>query len=127
MNSRTLLVPLIAFVICAAGEAGASEEEKLSLRVSPNVSSAPTTVVVRAMVTPDADNRWLVVEADSGSFYRSSSIQLDGDNAPLVSEFTLRNLPSGKYAVSAVLRDRHGEETMVSRTVIVLSKWGEPQ
>ena len=96
--------------------------EKLSLRVTPNVSSAPSNVIVKATITKDAANRWLSIEADSGSFYRSSAIQLDGDNAPTVTEIRLNNLPSGEYNVSAVLKNNLGEETIVRRTVLVLSR-----
>jgi hypothetical protein len=100
--------------------------EKISLRVTPNVSNAPSNVIVKATVARDAGNRWLRIEADSGAFFRSSSIQLDGDKAPLVTEVRLSGLPSGQYSVSAVLRNDQGEETTVSRTVIVLSRFGEP-
>jgi hypothetical protein len=100
--------------------------ERLSLRVTPNVSAAPSTVLVRATVAKDAGNRWLQIEADSGTFYRSSAIELDGDRAPLVTEIRLNNLPSGEYTVAAVLRDALGKETVVRRTAIVLSRLGEP-
>ena len=111
-------------LLTTGGETGATE--KLSLRVTPNVSSAPSNVTVQATVAKDAANRWLMVEADSGTFYRSSAIQLDGENAPTVTEIRLSNLPSGEYAVSAVLTNNLGQETTVRRTVIVLSKFGEP-
>lgn len=125
MKGRVTLaaVTVIALLI-ATGPTAASE--KLILRVTPNVSSAPSTVIVRAYVTPDATNRFLMVEADSGSFYRSSEIQLDGDKAPMLSEFRLASLPSGEYTVSAMLTDNKGSETIVRRTVIVLSQSGEP-
>jgi hypothetical protein len=122
---RLLLATLAAAGFIAAG-GDTIATEKLSLRVSPNVSSAPSNVVVRAIIARDADNRWLRVEADSGEFFRSSSIQLDGDNAPTVTEIRLSNLPRGEYAVSAVLRDSHGDETVVRRTVVVLGRFGEP-
>lgn len=125
ITGRLILAAVTTFgLLFAGGEAAATE--KLSLRVTPNVSSAPSNVVVQARVARDADNRWLHIEADSGEFFRSSSIQLDGDKAPTVTEVRLANLPSGEYAVSAVLRDSHGDETTVRRTVIVLSRLGEP-
>jgi hypothetical protein len=100
--------------------------EKLSLRVTPNVSAAPSNVIVKATVAKNAANRWLSIEADSGTFYRSSAIQLDGDNAPTVTQIRLSNLPSGEYNVSAVLKTNDGEETIVRRTVLVLARLGEP-
>ena len=125
MHNRVILAALTTLGLVAAnGDTTASE--KLALRVTPNVSSAPGNVIVQATIARDAANRWLHVEADSGTFYRSSSIQLDGDKAPAITEFKLSNLPSGEYAVSARLRDRNGEETTVRRKVIVLSRFGEP-
>ena len=100
--------------------------EKLSLRVTPNVSKAPSNVIVMATIPKHPDNRWLQIEADSGTFLRSSAIQLDGDKAPTVTEIRLNNLPSGEYAIVAVLRNHLGNETVVRRTLIVLSPFGEP-
>ena len=121
---------LILAVITTIGLALAPNDtvatEKLSLRVTPNVSNAPSNVIVKATVAKDTGNRWLTIEADSGTFFRSSAIQLDGDNAPTVTEIRLSNLPSGEYAVSAVLKNHLGEETVVRRTVIVLARFGEP-
>jgi hypothetical protein len=126
MKSRLILAVFAASgLIFAGGETAATE--KLSLRVTPNVSSAPSNVIVKATVAKNTENRWLHIEADSGTFYRSSAIQLDGDKAPTVTEIRLSNLPSGEYSVSAVLRTSVGEEITVRRTVIVLSRFGEPQ
>ena len=125
MKSRLILAGFTTIALMAANSDTVATE-KLSLRVTPNVSSAPSNVIVKATIAKDRGNRWLTVEADSGSFYRSSAIQLDGDQAPTVTEIRLNNLPSGEYAVSAVLKNNLGEETMVRRTVIVLSRFGEP-
>lgn len=115
----------LAILIAATSGQGATE--KLALRVTPNVSSAPSTVNIKATVAPNPANRFLAIEADSGSFYRSSEIQLDGDRAPVVTQLFLKNLPSGEYIVAAELRDNMGGRTVVRRTVIVLSRSGEPQ
>lgn len=114
----------LAILIAATGGQGATE--KLALRVTPNVSSAPSTVTIRAIVEKNAANRYLAIEADSGSFYRSSEVQLDGERAPLITEVFLKNLPSGEYTVAAELRDNLGGRTIVRRTVVVLSRFGEP-
>jgi hypothetical protein len=125
MKTRTTLAALtITGMLTASGSTGATE--KLTLRVTPNVSSAPSTVIVRATVAKNSDNRSLHIEADSGEFFRSSEIQLDGDKAPLVTEIRLPNLPGGEYSVVAVLRNNVGEETIVRRTALVLPKFGEP-
>lgn len=113
----------LAFLIAASGGQGATE--KLALRVSPHVSNAPSTVTIRATIEPSAANRYLAIEADSGTFYRSSEVQLDGDRAPVVTQMFLKDLPSGEYTVAAQLRDNMGGRTIVRRTVVVLSRFGE--
>ncbi len=125
MTSRTAAAIVTTSLLLAA-TASLDAGAKLTLKVTPNVSSAPSTVVVRAMVPRDAANRMLHIEADSGSFYRSSAIQLDGDRAPFVTEVHLKNLPSGEYTVMAVLRDQMGHQTMVRHSVLILSPLGEP-
>lgn len=125
MITRFILAALATLALTSAnGATGATE--KLSLRVTPSVSSAPSNVIVQATVAKDPSNRWLTVEAESGSFYRSSAVQLDGDQAPTVTEIRLSNLPGGEYEVSAVLKTSQGEEVTVRRTVVVLSRFGEP-
>ena len=120
----TIAGATLTALLFAMRATGASEP--LSLRVTPNVSSAPSTVIVRAYVAPNAANRWLRIEADSGSFYRSSEVQLDGDKAATLTEFRLKSLPRGEYTVKATLVDAMGEKTLTKqRTAIVLSRFGE--
>ena len=125
MKSHLILAAFTTIGLIAA-QSDTVATEKLSLRVTPNVSNAPSNVIVKATIAKDPANRWLTIEADSGTFFRSSAVQLDGDNAPTVTEIRLSNLPSGEYAVSAVLKNNLGEEVTVRRTVIVLSRFGEP-
>ena len=125
MTSRTAIAIATTSLLLASG-AGVNADEKLTLQVTPNVSSAPSTVVVRARVAKNAQNRVLQIGADSGTFYRSSEIQLDGESAPLVTEIRLKNLPSGEYTVVPVLQDQTGRKTVVRQTAVVLSALGEP-
>jgi uncharacterized protein (DUF2141 family) len=123
MKSHLIFTATVITLLCATA---ATASEKLTVRVTPNVSSAPSTVIVRAYVEPNVHNRRLRVEADSGSFYRSSEVQLDGAEAPILTEFRLASLPGGKYIVVATLVDAMGEETVVRRTATVVSRFGEP-
>jgi hypothetical protein len=123
MRSQLTLAAVTIGMLAASGTTGANE--KLMLRVTPNVSSAPSTVVVMATIARNANNRWLHIEAESGAFYRSSEVQLDGEKAPVITEIRLNNLPGGEYTVKAVLRNNLGEETVVRRTALVLSRYGE--
>ena len=123
LHDMKVATATLAIVIAAGGGQGATE--RLALRVTPNVSNAPSTVTIRATIEPNAANRYLFIEADSGSFYRSSEVQLEGDRAPLVTQMFLKDLPSGEYTVAAELRDNMGGRTKVRRMVIVLSRFTE--
>jgi hypothetical protein len=88
----------------------AGEPEKLTLRVTPAVAFAPANLIVRAMIVADASNRAVEVVAESVDFYRSSEIQLDGDQAPRTNTFEFRSLPPGTYEVKATLIGPSGKQ-----------------
>ena len=77
--------------------------ERMTLKVSPAVSFAPANLIVRAHIEADAQNRGVEIVAESTEFYRSSEIQLDGENAPRTNTFEFRSLPPGRYEVKATL------------------------
>ena len=77
--------------------------ERMTMNVSPAVSFAPANLIVRAMIAADPDNRAVEIIAESQDFYRSSTIQLEGDKAPRTNVFEFRSLPPGTYQVSARL------------------------
>jgi hypothetical protein len=94
------------FLLLMAAPLGAGE--RLLLKVSPTVSFAPANLVVRTTIEADPANRSLAIVAESGDFYRSSQVQLDGDHAPRISTFEFRSLPPGVYTVRALLFDADG-------------------
>ena len=97
---------------------------KLSMRLSQTVASAPAEVIVTATVERGADNRALEIAAESEDFFRSSLVTLDGDQAPRTTQLSFKNLPSGEYVVVAVLHGSHGERTFERRTFIVMPSVG---
>jgi hypothetical protein len=99
MTARAMLfgVLLVTFVM----PVGAGE--KMTVRVSPAVAFAPANLIVRAHIEADAQNRAVEIVAESTEFYRSSEIQLDGENAPRTNTFEFRSLPPGNYEVTATL------------------------
>jgi hypothetical protein len=106
--------------LCVMGLALTSDAgERLTMRVSPKMSLEPALVTVRTVIEADAGNRLLEVVADSPEFYRSSSIQLDGANAPRLNVVELKNLPTGTYEVTSVLVGAGGQRTAVSQVVRV--------
>jgi len=87
---------LQTWIVGAAMATVLSAKEPVSIRVSPAVSFAPTNLIVRTRLEPDADNRVLEIVADSDWFYRSSTIALDGDRAPNTVMLEYRSLPRGE-------------------------------
>ena len=99
--------------------------ERLTIAVSPLQSFAPTNLIVRIHVAPDADTRALEVTAESGEYFRSSLIPLDGKEAPRTVAVELRGLPGGDYQVRGTLVDNAGRpRASVSQQVIVLAAAG---
>ena len=108
-----------------AGGSRIDAAPKLTLRVTPSVSTSPATVVVTATVARDAENRVLEVAADSGTFYRSSEVQLEGESAPLVTQVQLKNLPSGNYEIVVLLKDVRGQTSVARSAVMILPSVSE--
>ncbi|MFP5378963.1 MAG: hypothetical protein ACLGHP_04325 [Vicinamibacteria bacterium] len=119
---RRAAVVVIGSLLAASGAQG---DQKLSVRVTPAVMYAPATITVTATIARDPGNRALQVDADSGGFYRSSFVQLEGDRAPRVSQVQLKHLPSGDYLVGVVLVDNAGRRTVVQKPITVLPSASE--
>jgi hypothetical protein len=99
-------------------------KEPLSIQVSPAISLAPANLVIRARLEPDADNRAMEVVVESGEFYRSSAIQLDGDRAPRTTTFEFRNVPPGEYEVSALVIGTDGQQRALERSHVNVMESG---
>jgi hypothetical protein len=100
--------------------------ERLTIAVSPLQSFAPTNLMVRVHVPPDDANRALEVTADSGEYYRSSRIQLDGKDAPRTIALEFQGLPGGEYEIRGALIDSAGHaRASVREQVTVLGSAGD--
>jgi hypothetical protein len=104
----------------ASAGAGAPEPADPPLRamVSPHFGRAPAIVRIQAIVPPAAENRGLVIVLDSGQYYRSSAIPLEGDAAARVHTAEFRSIPVGEHAVTVTLVDRGGGDRATVRDVI---------
>jgi hypothetical protein len=99
--------------------------EPVSMTVSPLQSFAPANLTIRLQVEPDAANRALEVVAESGEYYRSSSIQLEGSDAPRTISFEFRDVPGGNYDVRGTLISSAGKARgAVRQHVIVIDLAG---
>lgn len=100
--------------------------ESITIAVSPRRSIGPTNLTVLLRVEPNEDNRTLEVVADSGDFYRSSQIQLDGDRAARTVFVEFRGVPSGEYQISGALLDSVGHRRgLAQQQAYVSSPGGE--
>jgi hypothetical protein len=92
--------------------------ERLVIKVSPAVSFAPATLLIRTTVEANADNRAIVVVADGPDFYRSSQVAVDGERGHRTESFEFRNVPGGWYEIRAVLVGADGEELAVASQLV---------
>jgi len=121
MTARVVLVGILMATATLPLGAG----EPITMRVSPAVAFAPANLVVRATIESDAQNRAVVVTADSADFYRSSELPLDGDQAPRTNTFEFRSLPPGNYEVRATLVGASGRPRgVVRQSVNVMTSGG---
>ena len=111
MNVRTCLCGV---VILMATPVGAGQ--RLALKVFPAVAFAPANLIVRTTVEADPANRAMEISAESPDFYRSSAVELDGENAPRTTQFEFRSLPSGRYSVRVTLVGSDGHPRAYVRT-----------
>lgn len=98
--------------------------ERLTMKVSPAVAFAPANLIVRAMIVADPDNPAVEIIAESPDFYRSSMIQLEGDQAARTNMFEFRSLPPGTYEVRANLFGSNGEQRATIRQRINIIESG---
>jgi hypothetical protein len=92
--------------------------ERISMKVSPQFAFAPATLIVRATIDADSENRAVEIVAESADFYRSSEISLEGEQAPRTSVCEFHGLPSGTYTVKAVLFGTDGRQRALAQKEI---------
>lgn len=102
---------------------GAPALAKSSVRVlvGPQMSFEPASVRITSLVEPDASNRSLVVEVDSGAHYSRSEVPLEGAEAPRSQSMWLKNLPAGQYLVTVAVFGETGPVSRVTGTFTVVS------
>ena len=123
MRMRSAFSFIVATVILSTAP-GSAADGRLRIEVSPRISQAPAEVRIRAIVPPSAQNRGLRIVADSGEFFRSSYLTLDGADAAPITETSFKNLPGGEYEVSVTLVDSQGHATNVDRLTITVMSAG---
>ena len=122
---KAAMVSTVLLIASAAPVPAAGDRVRIA--VSPAFSNAPSRLHVRVRLERNADNRMLVITADSEDFYRSSEVQLDGDESPATIELDFPEVPGGTYEVRAALIDNTGKECAASHAeATVMSHLREP-
>ena len=103
---------LTGILITATPLAG---NEPLKISVSPAQSFAPANLFIRVSIEPNAENRMVVVAAESEDYYRSSEVALEGDQAPRTVLVQFRSVPGGHYQISGAVGDAKGHELATAR------------
>ena len=117
---------LILSALLALTTMPASGDEQLRIAVSPAQSFAPSNLNIRARGVPNAENRAIEVAVESGGFYRSSQIPLEGEHAPATLMFEFRSVPGGEFEVYAILTDGAGHRrAVVQQHVTVIDRAGQ--
>lgn len=87
------------------------------------VIEAPGQVEFDVRITATDETRALRISADSGTFFRSSTIDLNGRDSQRVHTFRWHGFPVGDYeVVGMLLRDDGTEEVVVRGALKVIAR-----
>ncbi len=103
-------VAAVLLLLLASQQPRLEAGEPFAMSVYPEFSFAPATLRITVRVDPNADNRAFELIADSGAFFRSSVVTLEGERGPKTSTFEFRGLPAGDYEIRGTLYDYNGRE-----------------
>ena len=99
-------VTVVTLALAALSSARLPAKEIVEIRIYGHFWRAPATIPITIAVEPGTDNRALIVEADSDDFYRSSTIELDGENEKRLHLVEFKSLPAGDYVVRAQVKSK---------------------
>ena len=116
---RTIFVTAILLLIGPIRTPQTPAKQVVEIIVRGHFFAAPATIPVMVAVEPSANNRMLVVEADSEDYYRSSAIELDGEKEKRLHSVELRSLPAGDYVVRAQVKSKSEVLATASQDLVV--------
>jgi hypothetical protein len=99
---------LSAMAVLAMLSTVSAEQSRLRMNVWPTIAQAPAVVRIEVLLEPDDKNRSLEIVVESGEYYRSSTIELDGAGAARFHSVQYRAMPAGTYDVRVLVRGAGG-------------------
>jgi hypothetical protein len=126
---RSIHLAILLFVLTAWSATATAHPAQTSSRPNPNVNVilsrtfalAPADVRAAISVPRNADNRTLLVTLDSGAYFRSSEVTLDGNRAPVQHPFAWRSLPAGSYVLRVEVIGASGVHHVMERSLFILN------
>jgi hypothetical protein len=103
----------------------AKPSDPVAIRLGPAVSMEPGAVRITTLVEPDERNRELVIEVESALHFRSSTVQLDGEQAARSHALWVKNLPAGQYEVRVRLQREAEREHVINQNFQVVGGRGD--
>ena len=91
------------------------------------VVESPGTIEIEILIRPTAQTDELRVVADSGTFYRSTTIGLTGADSPRLHTFEWHGFPAGEYDVVGELISASGRREVVVRGALLVIDPPEPR
>ncbi len=129
----SLRVPSLGLVLALAAPTAAATtavQPPAAAAVSPParlVVQSPGTIEFEILIQPTARTEELRVVADSGTFYRSTTIGLAGEDSQRVHTFEWHGFPAGEYDVVGELITTSGRREVVVRGALLVIDPPEPR
>jgi hypothetical protein len=115
------LARLLLVMTLAVAASARAADHSLEMHVSPTVALAPSDVMIDMTVERRESNHRLDVMLDSDGYFRSSSIDLDGERSARVISVRFRQVPAGRYEVRVELLNGEGQAVAFASTWISLT------
>jgi hypothetical protein len=97
------LVTVACWTLLAQPATVLAANDELTVRLPSFIMRSASLVRAQVWIPRDHDNRVLRVTLDSGTFYRSSDVPLEGERAPHSHTLVWHALPPGAYEVTIEL------------------------
>ncbi len=128
MTRCAIILAVLGLTLTAPGSVANAADGKapaLALKLSGYIAPAESDVIVRMRVAPDERARELFIEWVSEDLSGGSHvIALEGANAAVSHQYSIKRLPAGEYVVSATVRYSDGSETRKQANVIMVGANG---
>ena len=128
---RVLSVGLLSLSLAAPAAAGAATSTGQIPSPAPAparlVVESPGTIEIEIMIRPTAQTDELRVVADSGTFYRSTTVGLTGADSQRLHTFEWHGFPVGEYDVVGELISASGRREVVVRGALLVIDPPQPR